>query len=138
MSNTFLYYILFCMILLPIVIYFIQKYNLNYYKLNGRDRVEIECWLKTRKWYNAFITNIKNEIIESHRNDNGEVLLNNEVMKEIEDTTDNIIHGHLDKNTISNAFCWRDSLEGTAYWGEREHEFLSWYFGQYIDLHLFK
>ena len=138
MSNSFLIGLLIALIALPIMLYVKQKQNLTYYKLNGRDRMEIECWLKTRKWYHAFITNIKNEIIESHRDDNGEVLLNKEVMQEIDDKVDLVTHGHLDKTTISEAFCWMNSLEGSAYWGEREYEFLRWYFGQYVDFHLFK
>lgn len=138
MSNGFLIGILICMIVLPIMLYFIQKYNMNYYKLYGRDRIEIECWLKTRRWYLAFITNIKNEIIESHRDENGEVLLNTEVMKEIEDKTDLVTHGHLDTKTISEAFTWMNSLEGSAYWGQKEYEFLKWYYAQWVDFHLFK
>ena len=136
--NIFLTSLLLCLILFPIGVYFIQKSNLNYYKLNGRQPIEIECWLKTRKWYFTFIENIKNEVLESHRNENGEVSLTTELMKEIDDRIDYVISGQDDKMTISNAFLWMTSLEGTEYWGKREYEFLKWYFGQYIDLHLMK
>ena len=138
MSNTFLIILLVCLLLLPIGLYFLQKKNLNYYKINGRTPLEIECWLKTRPWFGLFVDNIKNEIIESHRDDKGEVLLNKELMNEIKIKTDYIIEGNDDKYTISNAFCWMTSLEGTRFWGNIEYKFLMWYFGQYVDFHLVK
>lgn len=136
--NTFLISLLICLILFPIGTYFIQKHNLNYYKLNGRQPIEIECWLKTRKWYNNFVTDIKNGILEGYRDENGKVQLTKEIMDEINLTTDRIVSGNEDKETISNAFLWSTSIGGTEYWGKREYEFLRWYFGQYIDLHLIK
>lgn len=136
--NSFLISLLICLILFPIGTYFIQKHNLNYYKLNGRSPIEIESWLKTRSWYNNFITGIKNEILEGYRDENGQVHLTKEIMDEIDLTIDHIVSGNEDKETISNAFLWSTSLEGIEYWGKREYEFLKWYFGQYIDLHLMK
>lgn len=136
--NGLLFSLLICLILFPIGTYFIQKHNLNYYKVYGRQPFEIAPWLKTRKWYNEFITNIKNEIIESHRDYNGIVNLDDRVMQEIQDKIDHIVSGQDDKETISAAFCWLTSIEGTEYWGKKEYEFLKWYYGQYIDLHLFK
>ena len=136
--NTFLISLLICLILFPIGIYFIQKHNLNYYKLNGRQPIEIECWLKTRKWYFTFIDNIQKDMLENYRLDDGSIAVDDKALKEIEDRVVEVISGSLDKNTISNAFLWKTSLEGTEYWGKREYEFLKWYFGQYIDLHLIK
>lgn len=136
--NIFLSGLLICLILFPIGIYFIQKSNLNYYKLNGRQPIEIECWLKTRNWYDKFTTNIKNEILESYRDENGVVDLTKEIMDEIDKAIEHFVSGEEDKATISNGFLWSTSLEGTEYWGKREYEFLKWYFGQYIDLHLMK
>ena len=63
--------LLICMILFPIGTYFIQKHNLNYYKLNGRDPLEIQCWLKTRKWYTAFRDNIQQSVLEEYRTEDG-------------------------------------------------------------------
>lgn len=136
--NGILAGLLISLILFPIGTYFIQKYSLNYYKLNGRQPLEIEMWLKTRSWYNKFIADIKNEIIESYRDIDGVVNLTSEIMDEIEQKTEEIVSGRNDKETISTAFYWGTSLEGTEYWGKKEHQFLQWYFGQYIDLHLFK
>ena len=136
--NSFLISLLVCLILFPIGTYFIQKHNLNYYKLNGRQPIEIEYWLKTRKWYFEFRNNIQNEILEQYKDDNGAFHLDDKVSKEIDDALNEICSGQLDKNTISNAFSWMNTHEGTTYWGKREYEFLKWYFGQYIDLHLMK
>ena len=122
--NGFLISILICLILFPIGIYFIQKYSLNYYKLNGRLPIEIECWL--------------NEILESYRDENSVVKLTNDIMDEIDKKIEDITSGFNDKETISSAFCWNTSLEGTEYWAKKEYEFLKWYYGQYIDFHLFK
>ena len=132
------YLILGLLILIPVVLYIVQRINLNYYKLNGRKPIEIECWLKTRKWYNLFIDEIKNEILEDDRVDNGQVLLSNELMQDIQNRIDYIVSGCDDTATISNAFFWRTSLQGIAYWGKRAYEFLRWYYGQYVDFHLVK
>jgi hypothetical protein len=138
MSDVYLIALLVFLILLPIAVYCIQVGNMNYYKTHGREPIEIKYWLKSQPWRNAFITNIKNEIIESHRDDNGNVLLDKELMKEIEDKTDEILNGCLDTKTISDAFTWMNSLEGSAYWGDKEYKFLRWYFVQYVDFHLLK
>ena len=126
------------MIIFPIGLYIIQKHNLNYYKINGRSPVEIECWLKKRKWYNIFKYNIQQEVINSYKDENGCITIDENIKKEIDNKVYDIICGSSGTETISDAFCWRDTLEGTIYWGKREHEFLAWYFGQYVDLHLFR
>ena len=136
--STFLTSLFICMIIFPIGVFFIQKRNLNYYKLHGRSPLEIESWLKTRSWYFKFRNNIQNEILEQYKDDNGAFHLDDKVSKEIDDALNEICSGQLDKNTISNAFSWMNTHEGTTYWGKREYEFLKWYFGQYIDLHFFK
>ena len=117
--NTILLLIFICLILLPIVVYIIQKNNMAYYQLNGRDNSEIEAWLKSRKWFSSFKRNVEQEYTSV-------------------DEINAIIFGKNDTLTIANAFCWKDTPEGTEYWGKREHEFLAWYFGQYVDFHLLK
>lgn len=136
--NNLLIFLLIILIIFPIILYFIQKYNLSYFKLYGREPIEIEIWLKTRTWYNDFVSDIKNEIIESYRDEDGTMNLSQQIMNEIEQKTNEIISGGYDKNTISSAFCWNTSLKGTEYWGKREYEFLMWYYGQYVDFHLVK
>ena len=126
------------MILFPIGIYFIQKSNLNYYKLHGREPLEIECWLKTRKWYWKYYINIQNEVLEQYRGEDGSLQITKEIEDEIDSRHFEAIYGKLDKKTISDAFCWMNTPEGTAYWGKKEYEFLMWYFGKMFDLHLFK
>jgi len=138
MNDVYLIALLVFLILLPIAIYCLQVGNMNYYKTHGREPVEIKYWLRSQSWYNAYITNIKNEVIESHEDENGNIVINDEVKKEIEDKTDYARNGYLDTKTISNAFTWMNSVEGSAYWGDKEYKFLRWYFAQYIDFHLFK
>ena len=137
MTNL-LWVLLICMILFPIGMYFIQKHNLNYYKINGRYPEEIEEWLKTRKWYTDFRDNIQQDILNKYRLDDGSLQLTAEISAEINCKVIEVISGLIDKETISSAFSWMDSPEGSVYWGEKEYEFLKWYFGQYIDFHLFK
>ena len=136
--NSLLWCLFICMILFPIGIYFIQKHNLNYYKLNGRTPIEIECWLKTRKWYWKFVLNIQNEILEQYRLEDDSLQVTKEIQDEIDDKCTEIMSGKLGTNTISEAFCWMNTSEGTKYWGKKEYKFLMWYYGQFIDLHLFK
>ena len=136
--NTLLISLLICMILFPIGVYFIQKYNMNFYKLHGRSAIEIESWLKTRKWFTEFYDNIQKEILENYRLEDGSIAIDSVATVEIENRLVEVISGSLDKNTISCAFSWASTPEGTEYWGKREYEFLKWYFGQFIDLHLFK
>lgn len=142
--NTILLIIFVCMIIFPIGVYIIQKRNLNYYKLIGREPIEIECWLKTRNWYKEFIDNIEldawNNIKESFQDEDTEKRI--EYIKahenEVSSIVNSFVSGEEDKNTISNAFYWAGTKQGSEYWGKREYEFLKWYFGQYIDLHLLK
>ena len=136
--NNLLWCLFICMILFPVGIYFIQKHNLNYYKINGRTPVEIKAWLKTRKWYWKFVLNIQNEILEQYRLKDGSLQVTKEIQDEIDDKCTEIMSGKLGTNTISEAFCWMNTPEGTKYWGKKEYEFLMWYYGQFIDLHLFK
>lgn len=136
--NEFLLSLLICLILFPIGVYLIQKNNLNYFKLYGRTPVEIEMWLKTRSWYFKFRDNIQNEVLNQYRTENNELFLDEKISNEIDDRLDEVCFGKLDKETISAAFSWSSTPEGTEYWGKREYQFLKWYFGQYIDLHLMK
>ena len=138
MSKLVLFVIFICMILLPIVIHIIQTNNMKYYKLHGRKHSEIEKWLKRRKWYNLFKFNIQQEVLNGYKDDTGVAHVDDVVKQEIDDRLNEILTGRDDTSTISSAFSWRETQEGVEYWGEREHEFLSWYFGQYIDLHLIK
>lgn len=104
------------MIIFPIIIYIIQKNNFEYYSVYGRTQDEISKWLRNQKWYSTFREYAEKE------NDPGEYSA--------------IIHGARGVDTISEAFSWIDTKEGSAYWGDIEYKFLKWYFGQYINLNL--
>lgn len=134
--STFLIILFICIILFPIGLYFIQKSNLHYYKLNGRYNIEIECWLKKQSWFNSFKSNIEKYLIDCYKDENGN--LTGEDYKLIDKESEELITGLHDKTTISDAFAWMDTPEGSNYWGNIEYKFLKWYFGQYVDFHLFK
>ena len=128
-------FLLVLIIPLLVVLFFIQRYNIEYYKAYGRTAEEISQWLKTRKWYHAFVNNVRDELIAAYC-DNG--ICDKETQRIIEGKVKYILDGNLDKGTISQAFAWMDTKEGTKYWGRREYWFLKWYFGQYIDFHFFR
>lgn len=132
---TIIWIIFILMLIVPVILYIIQDYNMSYYKLNGRRGIEIECWLKTRKWYNSFIYNIQREILDGYKI-NGEGVSIDDIEAVIDKKIKEFVTGENDTSTISNAFYWPDTPEGTKYWAKREHEFLAWYFGQYVDFHL--
>jgi len=141
MTNTFLWFLLIFLILLPVVLYDIQKSNLKYFKENGRDPNEIAYWLKNKNWFPIFKNRILDEILYDKYglvNDEDEIDSDKINIEEIKNEIDERISGIFDTNTISNAFCWKNTPEGTKYWGKKEYEFLMWYFGQYVDFHLFK
>ena len=109
---------------------------MDYFKTHGRQPVEIETWLKTQYWYSSFRQRIQEEILNSTRDENDAIYLTSEIETEIDNKLKEVTEGYLDKNTISQAFCWADTSEGTKYWGNKEYQFLKWYYGQYIDFHL--
>lgn len=121
--QTFLTALLVFLVLAPMFVYIYQKQAMDYYKNYGRKPEEIRNWLVGRKWYSVFKTNL---------------------LKELEDgalsaeDVDDIIAGKRDKMTIGAAFAWNATPEGTKYWGKREYQFLKWYYGQWVDFHMFK
>ena len=114
------------MILFPPVIYWIQKRNLTYFKLHGRTPLEIECWLKSQSWFPLWWNNIILYLKEEY----------DDLDMAYEHAMDILTKGEYDKQTISSAFPWSTTKEGTEYWAKMELKFLRWYFGQYIDFHL--
>ena len=124
---------------IPIVLYFIQKNNMEYYSKYGRSDKEIEEWLKSRKWYDSFVKNIRQEVIDEYKDDDENITIDEpELNTEINNRINENTSGENDTLTISNAFYWKSTPEGTEYWGSREREFLAWYFGQYIYINIFK
>lgn len=141
LSTKFLTILLFILLIIPPVLYMIQKNNMAYFSENGRDPIEIELWLKRRIWFKRFRNRILDEILAEKYglvNDEDEIDRDKINFDELIKEVDERISGKYDKNTISNAFCWMNTPEGTKYWGNKEYKFLRWYYGQYIDFHLFK
>lgn len=110
--------------------YLMHRDNMDYYKAYGRKEEEIAEWLRKRKWYLAFRDNIQQGILNKYRLDDGSIQFNEDIDKEIEETLNEVLSGRFDKQTISAAFFWADTAEGTKYWGKCEKQFLKWYFGQ--------
>ena len=79
--------------------------------LHHRSKTEIKKWLKTRDWYEKYVENLKIEY-----ND-----INNRQQ---------FLWGEQGTKTISGAFCFSDTPEGTKFWFQKEEEFLMWYFYQ--------
>ena len=69
------YIILGILVLIPIVLYIIQKSNLKYYTLNGRQPIEIEKWLKTRSWFTKFKNNVEQEFFANYLIENPNALV---------------------------------------------------------------
>lgn len=131
--NALLIFIFVLLIVIPLQIYFTQKYNMVYYTTHRRDPQEIEHWLRSQKWFGLFEQRMFDSLVQSYDNplQEGDI---DDINREIA----NIIKGAADKYTISSAFRWGDTKEGVEYWAEREKQFLKWYYGQWIDFHLFK
>lgn len=133
--NTFLTIVFILMIIVPVILFCVQKRNLNYYKLHGRSRVEIESWLKTRPWYTTYRAETFSSILNNFKSINNRAPEDHEIdimMNQLE----SIASGVCDKSTISGAFPWTTTKEGQRVWAKRQYSFLKWYFGQYVDFHL--
>ena len=133
--NTFLTIVFILMIIVPVILFCVQKKNLNYYKLHGRSRVEIESWLKTRPWYTTYRAEVFSDILNDFKSINDRAPEDHEIDIMME-KLDSIVRGAYDKNTISGAFPWTATEEGQKVWARRQYSFLKWYFGQYVDFHL--
>ena len=83
--------------------------------MKRRTPKQIQVWLRTRLWYNKYKANLKKTY-----DDPGEIL--------------SYLTGYEYENTISTAFCWKETPEGVKYWGKREKRFLRWYYHQGIEL----
>ena len=125
--QTTLWVIFIIMIIFPIVMYWIQKRNLTYFKLHGRTPLEIERWLMSQDWFTLWWNNTMLYLKEEYDDD---------LDAAYEKAMDILTKGEYDKQTISSAFPWSTTKEGTEYWARAEYKFLKWYFGQYIDFHL--
>ena len=134
--NWLIVEIMFCMIVFPIGTYVIQKRNLYYYQENPRTPQEIHDWLVKRRWYGVFYEHMMDYLIDNYRVGE-DIAISDEDAHALHIEIENVINGKLGTDTISCAFDWKDTPEGTKFWGKRELQFLRWYYGQYIDLHLF-
>ena len=74
-------------------------------------------WLHTRLWFNRYKTNLHNEYDDP-------------------DIEQRFLSGLEQEQTLSSAFCYRDTKEGVEYWGKREERFLRWYY--YEDKEIFR
>ena len=133
--DTFLIVLLVLMIVAPIVLFFVQKHNLNYYKIHGRAPVEIESWLKTRPWYTTYRAEIFSCLLKEFKSINGRAPEDHEI-NDMMEKIESIVRGEYDRSSIGGVFTWAETEEGVEVWAKREYSFLKWYFGQYVDFHL--
>ena len=129
--------IMLLMILFPVGTYVIQKRNLAYYQENPRSPEEIHKWLIKRRWYGVFYMRIMDYLLDYYKK-NDEISIDADDSHSLHLEIEKITSGKDGADTISSAFDWKNTPEGTKFWGKRELQFLRWYYGQYIDLHLFK
>ena len=79
--------------------------------LRHRSKSDIKKWLKERDWYNRYVDNLKVEY--QNINQRQKFLL-----------------GDKGAYTISAAFLYTDTQEGSEYWSKVEEQFLKWYYYQ--------
>lgn len=84
-----------------------------------RTERQVRRWLRTRLWYRKYKRNLHNEMDDP----------------EVEAT---YLYGLQGEQTISSAFCYRETPEGIDYWGKREKRFLQWYYYQGKEILRFK
>lgn len=76
-----------------------------------RSERAIRFWLVTRLWYMNYKYNLHQEY--------------DDYDKEMQ-----FLNGLYGEQTISSAFCYRNTPEGIEYLGKREERFLRWYYYQ--------
>ena len=79
--------------------------------MRHRSERAIKIWLLTRLWYMNYKYNLHQEY--------------DDYDKEMQ-----FLNGLYGEQTISSAFCYRNTPEGIEYWGKREERFLRWYYYQ--------
>jgi len=77
--------------------------------MDTRTANEIGRWLKRRLWFQKYVYNLINEHIDRE-----------EIVK--------YISGEMGDITISGAFKYSDTEEGLEFWGQKEEQFLKWYY----------
>lgn len=130
--------IMLVMIIFPLGMFVIQKRNLYYYQENPRTPQEIHDWLVKRRWYGVFYMRMMDYLLDNYKDEGDSIAISDEDSHALHIEIENVINGNLGTDTICSAFDWKNSPEGTKFWGKKELQFLRWYYGQYIDLHLFK
>ena len=70
---------------------------------------QVREWLEAQPWYEAFKTNTSRRFWYDAK------------------TVQNVLNGVFLEATIMAAFDWDYSKEGSAYWEERQDEFMDWY-----------
>lgn len=136
MNNTVLIITLICLIIAPVIVYIIQRYNLEYYKKHGRTEDEIHEHLKRWRWYHRYATRVREYYTSLYENADDMTVEERKIaiFNEVAD----FVLGKNDVHTISSAFEWGKTEEGSTFWGKEDKKFLLWYFGQYVDFHIVK
>ena len=131
MYTTLLWIIFVILLIIPSVLFIVQRYNYYKYIETPRSAEEISKWLRKQKFFDAYKRNVELgfqaggiEDMDLHGTAN--------------DYINEYLNGKLGKSTISSAFFWSQTEEGVEYWANAEYKFLRWYYKQYVDFHLIK
>ena len=79
--------------------------------LRHRSKADIKKWLMARDWYERYVENLKGEYQDINQRQK-------------------FLLGDKGASTISSAFLYMDTPEGTEYWAKVEEQFLKWYYLQ--------
>lgn len=79
--------------------------------LRHRSKSDIKKWLMARDWYERYVENLKGEYQDINQRQK-------------------FLLGDKGAGTISSAFLYSDTPEGTEYWAKVEEQFLKWYYLQ--------
>ena len=79
--------------------------------LHHRSKSDIKKWLMARDWYERYVENLKGEYQDINQRQK-------------------FLLGDKGASTISSAFLYMDTPEGTEYWAKVEEQFLKWYYLQ--------
>lgn len=83
--------------------------NLNCF--NMKTEQEIKEWLESRPWFKKFKRNLEKQA---------------KLTPELQKTVYDILEGQYGYSTISAAFNWETTPEGTYFWAKRNTEFIRW------------
>ena len=78
-----------------------------------KTKEEIKKWLEKQEWFKAYVKNIYIDRLGSDHS-----------------AMERLLSGSVEKDTISGAFIWDNTEEGSKFWNNVNKEFQNWYRGE--------